>query len=123
MLGSITALLIGACFVGEASAQTFKRLGGCPSLGCVFPPDQTDFLAGQYFDIRLEVHAPVNGSESFNGGVPDEKFTFCIQTGTHGDCKDAAKFFSVKEPTLEKWSFSYGFVFSYFQSTQSIKTC
>lgn len=25
------------------------------ALGCVLPPDQTDFLAGQYFDIRLEV--------------------------------------------------------------------
>lgn len=25
--------------------------------------DRADFLAGQYFDIRVEVHAPVNGSE------------------------------------------------------------
>jgi hypothetical protein len=58
------------------SAQTFQRLGACPSklfitqplpvfwltprkaLGCVLPPDQTDFLAGQYFDIRLEVCPP-----------------------------------------------------------------
>ena len=24
---------------------------------------RADFLAGQYFDIRVEVHAPVNGSE------------------------------------------------------------
>lgn len=29
-----------ACFVAGASAQTFQRLGGCPDLGCVFPPDQ-----------------------------------------------------------------------------------
>lgn len=21
-------------------AQTYQRLGGCPTLGCVFPPDQ-----------------------------------------------------------------------------------
>jgi hypothetical protein len=58
--------------------QTFQRLGACPTLGCVFPPDQADFLAGQAFDIRLEVHAPVNGSEAFNSGVPDKGFTFTI---------------------------------------------
>ncbi|KAG5645932.1 hypothetical protein DXG03_004721 [Asterophora parasitica] len=97
------AVLLGA---SAASAQTFKRLGGCPKLGCVFPPDHTDFLVGQHFDIRLEVHAPVNGTEAYSGGVPDEKFSFCIQRG-YGPCTDAAKFFNVKEPALEKWSFSY----------------
>ncbi|KAF8071924.1 alkaline-phosphatase-like protein [Lyophyllum atratum] len=97
------ALLLGAKVI---SAQTFQRLGGCPKLGCVFPPDQTDFLVGQLFDIRLEVHAPVNGSEAAHNGVPDEKFTFCIQSGK-GACKDAAQFFGVKEPALEKWTFSY----------------
>ncbi|KAF8638298.1 hypothetical protein AX17_002318 [Amanita inopinata Kibby_2008] len=97
-------ILAGA---GQTSAQTFKRLGGCATLGCILPPDQTDFLAGQYFDIRLEVHAPVNGSEAFNGGVPDEKFTFCVQREGEGPCQDAAKFFDVQEPELEKWTFSY----------------
>ncbi|RDB25842.1 Alkaline phosphatase H [Hypsizygus marmoreus] len=106
MLSRATALLVCACVVGQVSAQTFKRLGGCPKLGCLFPPDQTDFLAGQFFDIRLEVHAPINGSEVFNGGVPDEKFTLCIQSGK-GPCQSATKFFSVKEPALEKWTFSY----------------
>lgn len=24
----------------SAVAQTFQRLGGCPDLGCIFPPDQ-----------------------------------------------------------------------------------
>lgn len=69
MRSSTTAVLIGvAAFVGSATAQTFKRLGACPKLGCVFPPDQADFLPGALFDIRLEVHAPVNGSEAFNNG-------------------------------------------------------
>ncbi len=94
-----------------ASGQHFKRLGTCPTLGCILPPDLTDFYPGQFFDIRLEVHAPVNGSEAFNKGVPDEKFSFCIQTGkAHGNdrsqCVDAAKFFKVKEPALEKWTFT-----------------
>lgn len=29
-----------ACFVAFTAAQTFQRLGGCPDLGCIFPPDQ-----------------------------------------------------------------------------------
>lgn len=89
------------------TAQTFRRLGTCPTLGCVFPPDQADFLPGALFDIRLEVHAPVNGTEAYNGGVPDEKFTFCIQKGKKGKCEDVKKFFKVKEAELEKWEFSY----------------
>lgn len=88
------------------TAQTFRRLGTCPTLGCVFPPDQADFLPGALFDIRLEVHAPVNGTEAYNGGVPDEKFTFCIQKGKKGKCEDVKKFFKVKEAELEKWEFS-----------------
>lgn len=104
MRGSTVIFLLSAGVIGQASAQYFKRLGGCPTLGCVFPPDQTDFLVGQYFDIRLEVHAPINGSEAINNGVPDEKFTFCIQSGK-GPCQDVTKFFSTKESRLEKWDF------------------
>jgi hypothetical protein len=104
-----SALLIGLVSLGYSSAQTFHRLGTCPTLGCVFPPDQTDFLAGQLFDIRLEVHAPVNGSEATNGGLPDERFTFCIQSDK-GSCTDVTKFFDVPDPALEKWSFSYIFL-------------
>jgi hypothetical protein len=51
-------LASAATLVATASgafAQTFRRLGACPKLGCIFPPDQADFLAGVYFDIRLEV--------------------------------------------------------------------
>lgn len=95
-----SALLVVFAGFGLASAQTFRRLGACPTLGCVFPPDQTDFLAGQLFDIRLEVHAPVNGSEASNNGVPDEKFTFCIQNGK-GSCTDVTKFFKVQDPVSE----------------------
>lgn len=45
------------------------RSAACPTLGCVFPPDQTDFIAGQVFDVRIEAQAPANGSAPFNGGV------------------------------------------------------
>lgn len=93
-------------------------------MGCVFPPDQyascsapvpktanenviyrTDFLAGQYFDIRLEVHSPVNGSEAC-AGEPDPNFTFTIAK----KCDEpiaATKYFDVEEPKLESWDFTW----------------
>ena len=90
--------------VGLASAQTFFRLGACPTLGCIFPPDQQDFLAGQFFDIRLEVHAPVNGSEATDG-VPDTDFTFTVGK-VGGEAQSATEFFSTEEPELETWDFT-----------------
>jgi hypothetical protein len=72
----------------------------------VFPPDQAEFLAGQYFDIRLEVHAPVNGSEAAHGGKPDEAFTFSI-AGPDGKSVPATQYFKVVEPKLEKWNFTW----------------
>ncbi|KAK0204878.1 alkaline-phosphatase-like protein [Desarmillaria ectypa] len=107
MQGKVVAFLFGASAFTYASAQTFTRLGACPSLGCVFPPDQASFLAGQYFDIRLEVHAPVNGTEAYNAGVPDQGFTFCIQTGDDGDCQDVTTFFSVVDTKVDTYNFTY----------------
>ena len=102
---ALSSFVLLSLLLNGANAQTYRRLGACPTLGCIFPPDQADFLAGQLFDIRLEVHAPVDGPEASNGGVPDEKFTFCIQKN-RGACVDAAKFFKVQEPALEKWNFT-----------------
>jgi len=92
--------------VGVAYGQTFQRLGTCPTLGCILPPDQQDFLPGQQFDIRFEVHAPVNGSEAFNKGVPDESFSVSISKG-NGSAGSLASFFKVPEPKLEKWTFKW----------------
>ncbi|OQE20659.1 hypothetical protein PENFLA_c016G07155 [Penicillium flavigenum] len=99
---SISAL---ACFASFAAAQTFQRLGGCPDLGCIFPPDQVDFLAGQYFDIRLEVHSPVNGSEA-RVGEPDENFTFTIAKKGK-EAVTAPEYFKIDEPELERWNFTW----------------
>lgn len=66
---------------------------------------RADFLAGQYFDIRLEVHAPQNGSEAI--GLPaDEAFTFTIAKGD-GEAKPVTEFFSIEEAKLENWTFTY----------------
>ncbi|KAL8765280.1 MAG: hypothetical protein Q9209_007602 [Squamulea sp. 1 TL-2023] len=94
------------CLASVVAAQSFQRLGTCPTLGCVFPPDQTDFLAGQYFDIRLEVHAPVNGSEATGRTTPDTNFTFTI-TRQGSRPQSAAAYFRIAEPALERWNFTY----------------
>ncbi|KAI8959042.1 alkaline phosphatase-like protein [Daldinia sp. FL1419] len=105
-MGKLCSLAVAAVAVSTVAAQTFQRLGACPDLGCVLPPDQSDFLPGQYFDLRLEVHAPVNGSEAFNNGEPDEEFSVTI-TKEGGESKSIAEFFNVAEPELEKWDFQW----------------
>ena len=67
--------------------------------------NRVDFLAGQYFDIRLEVHAPVNGSQA-NGGKADENFTFTIAKNGQ-PAQNAATYFKVAEPKLEHWNFTW----------------
>ncbi|KAI1026159.1 hypothetical protein LB504_011360 [Fusarium proliferatum] len=95
-----------AASIAAVSAQTYQRLGTCPTLGCVLPPDQSDFLPGQLFDLRVEVHAPVNGSEAAHNGKPDEKFTVTIAKKGQ-KAKDFAKAFGVSEPKLETWKFKW----------------
>jgi hypothetical protein len=103
-LSAATALL--GAYLSVVSAQTFQRLGACPDLGCVFPPDQADFLPGQFFDLRVEVHAPVNGSEAFNNGVPDKDFSVTV-TKKGAASQKVTDFFGVEEPELETWKFSW----------------
>jgi hypothetical protein len=62
-------------------------------------------LAGQYFDIRVEVHAPQNGSEAI-GLPPDENFTFTIAK-EGGEAKSVVGYFGLEEPELERWDFSW----------------
>ena len=66
---------------------------------------RADFLAGQFFDIRVEVHAPVNGSEA-NGGVPDQNFKLDIAKAGAA-ATSAATFFKVAEPQIERWNFTW----------------
>ncbi|KAH7079342.1 alkaline-phosphatase-like protein [Paraphoma chrysanthemicola] len=95
----ICSIAAAAVLLGTASAQSFRRLGACPTLGVA------DFLAGQYFDIRLEVHQPVNGSEAI--GLPlDERFTFTVAK-KGAAAKPATEYFKLQEPKLEKWNFTY----------------
>jgi hypothetical protein len=100
------ALALGA-FCAQCAAQTYQRLGGCPSLGCILPPDQVDFLPGQFFDIRVETHAPINGSEVVPGyTIPDSNFTLTIAKDGQ-TAQSAASFFKIQEPMLETWNFTW----------------
>ncbi|KAF4446245.1 putative alkaline phosphatase [Fusarium austroafricanum] len=102
----LNAIAAFAASFAAVSAQTFQRLGTCPTLGCVLPPDQSDFLPGQLFDLRVEVHAPVNGSEAAHNGKPDEKFKVTI--AKKGEkAKDFAKAFGISEPKVETWKFKW----------------
>ncbi|KAJ0117172.1 hypothetical protein J7T55_003589 [Diaporthe amygdali] len=106
MRANLKLLAIAAASFSAVVAQHFQRLGTCPTLGCILPPDQQDFLPGQEFDIRFEVHAPVNGSEA-NGGEPDKDFTVTIAKGSNGTATSIAEFFDLEEPEVETWTFSW----------------
>lgn len=107
-MATVGASFIFACLASFVSGQTFQRLGACPQLGCIFPPDQAEHLAGQYFDIRLEVHAPVNGTEADPkiGGNPDPNFRFALAK-KGGRSQPASTFLGVDEPRLETWNFTW----------------
>lgn len=102
-----TLATVVAALAAGASAQTYQRLGTCPTLGCVLPPDQSEFLPGQLLDLRVEVHAPVNGSEAAHDGKPDERFKVTIAKGRDGKPHDFAHFFHLEEPEIEKWDFEW----------------
>lgn len=67
---------------------------------------RADFLAGQLFDIRLEVHAPVNGSEATENTTPDPNFEFTIAREGE-EAQSAAEYFQIDEPELENWNFTW----------------
>ncbi|CAM1508464.1 Fc.00g053120.m01.CDS01 [Cosmosporella sp. VM-42] len=106
MLVKFNAIAALAVSISAVSAQTYQRLGTCPTLGCVLPPDQSDFLPGQLFDFRVEVHAPKNGSEAAHDGKPDQKFKVTIAK-EDGEAKDFAKAFGIEEPKIETWDFKW----------------
>ncbi|KAI4213194.1 MAG: hypothetical protein LQ351_004140 [Letrouitia transgressa] len=106
MLQTLLKLVTATCFCGCVAGQSFQRLGTCPTFGCVFPPDQTDFLAGQLFDIRVEIHAPVNGTGANGNRTPNPNFELTIARRDEG-AMTAAEWFKVAEPEPETWNFTW----------------
>ncbi|KAG0293145.1 hypothetical protein BGZ96_003248, partial [Linnemannia gamsii] len=92
----------------------FYRLGACPDLGCVFPPDRANFLAGAKFDVRVEIH----GEDQVQ---PDTEYSLYIRKLSKADTNerkssskkpsskpvDFTKFTKVQPDAPEAWNFSY----------------
>ncbi|KAG0216766.1 hypothetical protein BGX33_012185 [Mortierella sp. NVP41] len=90
-------------------AGQFKRLGACPTLGCVFPPDNAEFLAGSHFDVRVEVHAEDDAKPNTKYSLTIEKLKGSHKTNTNGGKKavDFSKWSKVKPSAQESWDFAY----------------
>lgn len=50
----------------------------------------------------MEVQAPVNGTEAYNGGVPSPDFSVVI-AGGDAEPIDITQFFSIEEPEGESY--------------------
>ncbi|KAK4702536.1 phosphatidate phosphatase LPIN, partial [Phenoliferia sp. Uapishka_3] len=74
--------------------------------GMDFSSVPTDFIAGQVFDIRVEIQAPLNGSAPFNRGVPSPNFTLEI-FGDGGYPLEISQFYQIKDPAVEAYNFTY----------------
>ena len=88
---------------------SFTRSNGCPTLGCVYPVDYTEFIAGSVFDIRVEAQAPANGTTAYNGGVPNPNFGLSIRKVTNGTSLpvNVTSFFNIVDPVVERYNFTY----------------
>lgn len=103
---ALTLLALIAGFTAPSSAQTFRRAAACPGRVCIYPPDQTDFVPGQTFDIRFESQAPVNGTEAYNGGKVDGIID--ISFGPEGGkLIQLSDFFQRPNPKPTAYNFTY----------------
>lgn len=67
------------------------------------PSERSVLTAPETFDIRVEVQAPVNGSEAYNSGKPDP--TFSVKIGGEGaELVDVTTFFGIADPAGEQSS-------------------
>ncbi|KAF8930207.1 alkaline-phosphatase-like protein [Dissophora ornata] len=104
LLSLATAISVVAASPLDPAGQ-FKRLGACPTLGCVFPPDRAEFLAGAHFDVRVEVHAESDAK-------PNTKYSLSIEKLSNGSkskpkAVEFTKFSHIKPDAQESWDFSY----------------
>lgn len=63
--------------------------------GCVSWTDKAET-----FDIRIEVQAPVNGTEAYNGGTPSSVMSVTIG-GSGAEAVDITQFFGLEDPEGE----------------------
>ncbi|CAO3620128.1 unnamed protein product [Cunninghamella echinulata] len=91
----------------DPESQYF-RLGACPDKhSCIFPPTESQFLTGGYFDLRVELHAY---DEDPNKPTPAPYKSFkTLVRKERGGWTDASNFFKLQQhqPPLENWQFNW----------------
>ncbi|KXN68393.1 alkaline phosphatase [Conidiobolus coronatus NRRL 28638] len=88
---------------GTEAVQLIKH-STCPGEACVLPPTGAEFLAGAYFDTRVEIHDEINLNANGEFTVTVSKY----ENDKPGKPEPFEKFFKVeKSPELERWNFTY----------------
>ncbi|KAF9429927.1 hypothetical protein BGZ94_008966 [Podila epigama] len=89
----------------------FRRLGACPDMGCVFPPDRSQFIAGSTFDVRVEVHAEDSAKPNAKYSLSIQKLGKTKKNNSNDKAKakavDFSKYVKIKADTQEAWNFTY----------------
>ncbi len=55
MVSKLSTVAVVAAAFSAVSAQTFQRLGTCPDLGCILPPDQQGMYNMSYARMYIRV--------------------------------------------------------------------
>ena len=85
------------------------------TLGCVFPADQSDFLAGHLFDVQVrhEVHAPVNvqtfkrSNVTFENETSTRRFLFQSDLWLENVCQSHTQWCVAPQETEDDDSLDY----------------
>ncbi|KAI8071798.1 alkaline-phosphatase-like protein [Gongronella butleri] len=84
----------------------YPRLGACPDKhACIFPPTESQFLAGGYFDLRVELHA-YDKNTAHPVPAPYKSFKTLVRKD-NGPWEDASRYFHKPTPALENWNFNW----------------
>ncbi|KAG0346381.1 hypothetical protein BG004_001845 [Podila humilis] len=100
-ISAVTAAAAGIDLPGQ-----FRRLGACPGMGCVFPPDRARFVAGSKFDVRVEVHAEHNAQPDSNYSLSIQKLSTTPKKSNNKSV-EFTSFTKVIPDTPESWNFTY----------------
>ncbi|KXN68390.1 alkaline phosphatase-like protein, partial [Conidiobolus coronatus NRRL 28638] len=96
--------LVSLLFTLSTEAIQLIKHPTCPGAPCVLPPEGAEFLAGAYFDTRVEIHDEINNNANGEFTVTISKYN----NDKPGNPEPFERFFKVeKSPELERWNFTY----------------
>jgi hypothetical protein len=88
-----------------------------------FLQDQTEFIAGQVFDIRIESHAPTNGTQAYKDGVVADDFALYLRGKGASELKEISQFYSIEQPAVEAYNFTVRPLFLSTRPTATTRAC